>query len=139
MNFEHGATVIYATIFGATLAFPSFGLAAIPGRSAQSAPVYAQASGTVNPSSVDDATLKRTAAAYIKVHEIAAKAQQAISATDDPNQKQQLVAESESEKLDAVKKEGMQPQQYNNVIQMVEVDNSLKQKFLTYVQELKNS
>ena len=44
-----------------------------------------------------------------------------------------------AEKLDAVKKEGMQPQQYNNVIQMVEVDNSLKQKFLTYVQELKNS
>ena len=62
MSFEHG-NVIYATIFGATLAFPSFGLAAIPGRSAQSAPVYAQASGTVNPSSVDDATLKRTAAA----------------------------------------------------------------------------
>jgi hypothetical protein len=38
-----------------------------------------------------------------------------------------------------VKEEGMEPQQYNNVIQLVKADNTLQQKFLSYVQELKHS
>ena len=39
----------------------------------------------------------------------------------------------------AVKAEGLQPQQYNQVIQLVQADKSVQQKFLSYVNEVKNS
>jgi hypothetical protein len=67
------------------------------------------------------------------------KAKQAIDSTDDTARKQQLATESESEKVAAVKKEGMEPQQHDNVLQMVQVDSSLQQKFLSYVQEFKRA
>ena len=88
---------------------------------------------------MDDATLKRAAAAYVKVRDISDKAQRAIDTTDDTARKQQLMAESESTKVEVVKEEGMEPQQYNNVIQMVRDDNSLQQKFLSYVQEIRHA
>jgi Domain of unknown function (DUF4168) len=139
MRFEQSTIAISAAILGMSLASPCFVMAAMNGRPAQSAaPVYAQA-GATNPSSVDDATLKRTAAAYVKVNDIAVKAEQAIDSTDDTARKQQLAAESESAKIAAVKQEGINPQQYNKVIQMVEADSNLKQKFLSYVQELKHA
>ncbi|MGH7915694.1 MAG: DUF4168 domain-containing protein [Candidatus Binataceae bacterium] len=139
MKFEQKAIAVSAAILGMTLAFPSFGIAAMNGKSTQNAPVYAGSSGTANPRSVDDATLKRTAAAYVKVRDISVKAEQEINSTDDTAKKQQLAAESESAKLAAVKGEGMEPQEYNNVIQLVKNNNNLQQKFLSYVQELKHS
>jgi hypothetical protein len=137
MKFEHNA--IAATILGMTLTLPYVGIAAMHRDSAPSVPVYAQTSDTANPSSLDDATLKRTAAAFVKVREISVKAKQAIDSTDDTARKQQLATESESEKVAAVKKEGMEPQQYDNVLQMVQVDSSLQQKFFSYVQEFKRA
>jgi Domain of unknown function (DUF4168) len=135
MKFEYSA--IAAAVIGMIL--PSLGIAAMNGNSAQSTCLYAQASGTTNPSSVDDATLKRTAAAFVKVREISVMAARAIKSTDDLAKKQQLAAESESAKVAAVKKEGMEPQQYDNVLQMVQADSGLQQKFLSYVQEFKRS
>lgn len=137
MKFEYSA--IAAAVIGMTLTLPSLGIAAMNGNSAQSTCLYAQASGTTNPSSVDDATLKRTAAAFVKVREISVMAARAIKSTDDLAKKQQLAAESESAKVAAVKKEGMEPQQYDNVLQMVQADSGLQQKFLSYVQEFKRS
>lgn len=137
MKFEYSA--IAAAVIGMTLTLPSLGIAAMNGNSAQSTCLYAQASGTTNPSSVDDATLKRTAAAFVKVREISVMAARAIKSTDDLAKKQQLAAESESAKVAAVKKEGMEPQQYDNVLEMVQADSGLQQKFLSYVQEFKRS
>jgi len=140
MGFEQGTAAIYATIFGMTLALPSFAMATMKESPAHSATAqYAQADMPPNPHNVDDATLKRTAAAYVKVRDISVKAEQAINSTDDTARKQQLAAESESAKVAAVKEEGMEPQQYNNVIQMVKADNGLQQKFLSYVQNLKRA
>lgn len=137
MKFEYSA--IAAAVIGMTLTLPSLGIAAMNGNSAQSTCLYAQASGTTNPRSVDDATLKRTAAAFVKVREISVMAARAIKSTDDLAKKHQLAAESESAKVAAVKKEGMEPQQYDNVLQMVQADSGLQQKFLSYVQEFKRS
>jgi hypothetical protein len=39
----------------------------------------------------------------------------------------------------AVKAEGLQPQQYNQVIQLARVDKAFEQKFLSYVNAVKNS
>ena len=139
MTFQPRAIATCATIFGMSLALPSFAAAAMTmnGKVSQET-AYAQNSETA-PSRIDDATLKRAAAAYVKVRDISVKAEQEINSTDDAAKKQQLMDESESEKVAAVKAEGMEPQQYNNVIMLVKDDTGLQQKFLSYVQELRRS
>jgi len=102
------------------------------------AALYAQADVS-SPRPIDDAMLKRTAAAYVKVRDIAERAQQEISSTDDTARKEQLAAQSESAKVEAVKHEGMDPQEYNAVLQLVKTDSALQQKFLSYVQELRHA
>ena len=139
MRFKADVIAFSASVFGMILALPLLAGAATAGplnRSANS--VYAQA-GETSPASVDDATLRRTAAAYVKVSDIAIKTEQAMNKTDDSAKKEQLAAESESAKVAAVKEEGMEPQQYNSVIQMVKADTNLQQKFLSYVQELRHA
>lgn len=78
--------------------------------------------------SVDDATLHKAAQAYVKVKQIVHQAKQDSGDTTAQNSKQ-----IESAKIDAVRSEGLDPMQYNNVIQMVENDPSLQQKFKDYV------
>ncbi|MGB6564718.1 MAG: DUF4168 domain-containing protein, partial [Candidatus Binataceae bacterium] len=75
----------------------------------------------------------------VKVRDITVKAEQEINSTDDTAKKEQLADESESEKLAAVKAQGMEPQQYNNVILLVKDDSTLQQKFLSYVQQLRRT
>jgi Domain of unknown function (DUF4168) len=137
MTFQPKALATCAAILGMSLALPSFAAATMNEKAASNI-AYAQNSETA-PSRVDDATLKRAAAAYVKVRDITVKAEQEINSTDDTAKKQQLADESESEKLAAVKAQGMEPQQYNNVIMLVKDDNTLQQKFLSYVQQLRRT
>ena len=65
--------------------------------------------------------------------------QQALNNTGDDAQKQQIAEQAESNKMAAVKSEGLQPQQYNQVIQLARADKSFEQKFLSYVNEVRNS
>jgi hypothetical protein len=85
-------------------------------------------SPSANGSSVDDATLHKAAQAYVKVKQIVHQTKQDSGNTTAQNSKQ-----IESEKIQAVRSEGLDPMQYNNVIQMVENDPSLQQKFKDYV------
>jgi hypothetical protein len=73
------------------------------------------------------------------VRQIAQTAQQALSNTGDDVQKEQIAKQAESKKMAAVKAEGLQPQQYNHVIQLAQVDKAFQQKFLSYVDKVKNS
>ena len=132
---------VYAAILGLTLTFlVSFGVAlGQEGNAGQSNPGYSGASGAVNPNRIDDATVKQTAKAYVKVRQIAQKANQDIDNTTDNAQQQQIAKQAESTKMAAVKAEGLQPQQYNEVLQLARVDKSFQQKFFSYVNEVKNS
>ena len=97
------------------------------------------AAGAVNPSRIDDATLKQTARAYVQVQKIVIEANEDLSKTNDNAQQQEIAKLAESRKMAAVKAEGLQPQQYNQVIQLARVDKTFGQKFLSYVNEVKNS
>jgi hypothetical protein len=81
-------------------------------------------------SSVDDATLHKAAQAYVKVKQIVHQAKQDSGDTTAQNSKQ-----IESEKIQAVRSEGLDPMQYNQVIQMVENDPNLQEKFKNYVSQ----
>jgi uncharacterized protein DUF4168 len=128
-------------ILGLTLTFlVSSGIAlGQEGNAVQGNPGYSRASGAVNPDRIDDATMKQTAKAYVKVRQIAQKANQDIDNTTDNAQRQQIAKQAESTKMAAVKAEGLQPQQYNEVLQLARVDKSFQQKFFSYVNEVKNS
>ena len=132
---------VYAAIVVLTLTFliSSGVVLGQEGNSGQGNPGYSGASGAVNPNRIDDATVKQTAKAYVKVRQIAQKANQDIDNTTDNAQQQQIANQAESTKMAAVKAEGLQPQQYNEVLQLARVDKSFQQKFFSYVNEVKNS
>jgi len=76
---------------------------------------------------IDDATLQKAAKAYVKVDQIAHQSS-GNSSQADP-------AAAQSQKIAAVRNEGLDPQQYNQVIQMVQNDPQLQQKFANYVNQ----
>jgi len=90
-----------------------------------SASASAPAPGAQQAASIDDATLQKAAKAYVKVKKIVHETKQASpsSASAAPDQA----------KIAAVKDSGLDPQQYNQVIQTVQADPQLQQKFASYV------
>ena len=132
---------VHVAMLGLTLTFlVSSGVAlGQEGNAGQSDPGYSGASGAANPSRIDDATLQRTAKAYVKVQQIVKEADQDLNKTNDNAQQQEIAKQAESRKMAAVKAEGLQPQQYNQVIQLARTDKAFEQKFLSYVNEVKNS
>jgi hypothetical protein len=92
-------------------------------------PGYSEAPGAANPETINDATLKQTARAFVKVRQIEQKTQQALNNTNDDAQKRQITAQAESDKIDAVKAEGLRPQQYNRVIELAQADRPFNRSF----------
>jgi len=82
---------------------------------------------------VDDATLQRVAKAYVAVRHITNDTKARIARTQDNSEQQQIASQAEAQKLSIVKQEGIDPQQYNKVLMMVQNDPGLQQKFLNYV------
>ena len=109
---------------------------------------FAQSSGAMNDSApaasapapgaqaqaaqVDDATLQKAAKAYVKVKQIVHETKQAQSSGNGAQPDQSAV---QSEKIAAVKNAGLEPQQYDQVIQMVQNDPGIQQKFVNYVNQ----
>ena len=86
------------------------------------------ASAPAQSGQVDDATLQKAAKAYVKVKQIVHQDKQANSGAN-------AQPATQSDKLNAVRNEGLDPQQYNQIIQMVRNDPQLQQKFATYVNQ----
>jgi hypothetical protein len=131
---------VCAVIFGLTLTFVvSSGVAlGQEGNAGQSNPGYS-GGGAVNPSTIDEAILKQTAKAYVKVQQIVQAANQDLNKTNDKAQQQEIAKQAESRKIAAVKAEGLRPQQYNQVLQLARTDKAFEQKFLSYVDEVQKS
>jgi hypothetical protein len=104
------------------------------GRDAQPAiPEYSGSPGSANPQLIDDATLQHTAKAFVKVSQILKSEQRVLDNAGDDTAKMKVAKKAELEKVAAVKAEGLQPQQYNQVLQLVQTDTNLQQKFLSYL------
>jgi hypothetical protein len=93
----------------------------------------------VSPKTIDDATLKRTAKAFLKVRRIVEIAKRDIGKAANDAEKQQIVKRAEYQKIAAVEAEDLQPQQYNQVIELAKVDSDFERKFMSYVDGVKNS
>jgi hypothetical protein len=90
----------------------------------------ASASASGQAAQVDDATLQKAAKAYVKVKQIVHQTKQA---SPDSATAQADPAAAQSQKIAAVKGEGLDIQQYNQVLQTVQADPQLQQKFASYV------
>jgi hypothetical protein len=140
MRILNGALAMCAMMLCVTLAMTVGASAAMnQPPEEQGAPGYSGGPGAASPQTIDDATLKHAAAAYVKVRDITLKTRQVLNKTNDEAKKHQIMEQAESEKVAAVKTEGMQPQQYNQVIMLVQADNQLQQKFLSYVRKAKGA
>ena len=116
--------VLAASALTAIIAFP------ISNAFAQSSSTMgdsgSSASAPAQSGRVDDATLQMAAKAYVKVKEIVHQSKQGAQADQSASQ---------SDKLNAVRDQGLDPQQYNQIIQMVQNDPQLQQKFASYVNQ----
>jgi len=115
----------------------AFALAVLPGvarsqSAAMGAPSGTAASG-MSDQRVDDATLQHVAKVYVAVRHITNDTKERLARTQDSSEQRQISSQAEAQKLSIVKQEGMDPQRYNNVLQMVANDPDLQQKFLSYV------
>ena len=141
MRLSNRIFAISATMLAFALAFlVSSGVAlAQSGDAAQSGPGSSAASSPVSPASIDEATLKHTAKAFVKVTQIVKTAQQAVNDATDDAKKEQIAKQAQSKEMAAVKAEGLQPDQYNHVLEVARVDDAFQQKFLSYVNKVKKS
>jgi hypothetical protein len=116
----------------------AFALAFVPGvarsQSANPGASSGAAASAASDQNVDDATLQHVAHAYVAVRHITNDTRERLARTQDNSERQQIASQAEAQKLSVVKQEGIDPQQYNKVLQMVQNDQNLQQKFLSYVQ-----
>lgn len=115
----------------------AFALAVVPGvarsQSAAMGGAPSAAASGASDQKVDDATLQHVAKAYVAVRHITNDTKERLARTQDNSEQQQIASQAEAQKLSVVKQEGIDPQQYNKVLMMVQNDPDLQQKFLHYV------
>ncbi len=88
-------------------------------------------------SAVDDRTLEKVARAYLKVQKISEQEGSEMKGSERSDTSDRQVAErAESEKLAAVRAQGLEPQQYNRVLMMVDHDKDLKARFMSCLAKL---
>jgi Domain of unknown function (DUF4168) len=131
MNYRRRVTA-YIVGLGA-----AFALVVLPGVArSQSANPGASSAATASRAgdqNVDDTTLQHVAHAYVAVRHITNDTRERLARTQDNSERQQISSQAEAQKLSIVKQEGIDPQRYNKVLQMVQNDPDLQQKFLSYV------
>jgi len=132
MKLSNGALAICVTALSVSLATAAGAGAAMNQAPGPTTPGY---SAGKNPQTVDDATLKRAAAAYVKVQHITLETRRILSNTNDANKQHQIIRQAELKEIAAVKRQGMQPQEYNQVILLVRNNDQLQRKFLSYVHQ----
>jgi hypothetical protein len=100
---------------------------------------YSAAPPTANSPAIDDATLKQAAQTFAKVKQITQREKTAVNDTQDEVAKQKILQQAQAEKVSVVKAAGMEPQRYDQILQTVQADTNLQQKFFSYVDQPANS
>ena len=84
-------------------------------------------------SNLDCGSLQPAAKAYVALRHISEEGRQKLARTNDAAQRAQIEAQTESLKLEAVKQEGLEPDQYDLIITLVKCEPLLRQKFFSCV------
>ena len=84
---------------------------------------------------VTDAQLTQAVTAYISVSEIQTRVQEQLSGVEDQAVIQEAVTQARTDMIEAVQDAGMAPAQYEEVMNVVTQDESVRNRFLAILQE----
>ncbi len=85
---------------------------------------------------VTDAELDKVAQAYIKITEIREDFQKSLAEVTDPEEAQQLQEEAGGAMVEAVQETGLDVQKYNEVMEAAQVDEELREKLLSRLEQM---
>jgi hypothetical protein len=77
--------------------------------------------------------LQHAARAYVVVRDVTFDTDQQLARTTDETQQKEIVARAEAKTLDAIREEGLEPQEYDMIVTLVNSEPDLHKKFLGYV------
>ena len=118
-------------------------LFAVPQAKAQS--VTRNGAGSSSPSSskaetlsVDDATLKKAAHAFPRIRQINLKIRERLKETEGTQEQREVVNQAHDQETMIVRQEGIDPDQYNEIMRKVDSDPSVKARFAFYLRQMED-
>lgn len=87
---------------------------------------------------VTDAELTTFANAYVDVEAIQAEYEQAIAATEDPEEVEALQSRYQEEIDQAIAARGMESARYDGIVRAMQTDTEFAQRVLTKIQEVRD-
>jgi len=85
---------------------------------------------------VSEAELDKVADAYTRIAEIREDFQESLAEVADPEQAQLLQEEAGEAMVEAVQESGLDVQKYNEVMQAAQVDEELREKLLSRLEQM---
>jgi hypothetical protein len=97
-----------------------------------------QSSSTASSSSpqISDTQLEKVAKAYTEIRVIHDEFQQSVQTTEDQDKRLQLQQQANEKMVEVVESTGIDVQTYNQVIELVRVDEELSQRFFEKIQKI---
>lgn len=94
---------------------------------------------TPDASSISEDQLDKTVEAYIAVNELQTKIQEKLAGENDQAKIQAEVQNAQAKMVEAVKKAGLEPQEYEEVMSVVTQNDELRQKFINKLNDKRDS
>jgi hypothetical protein len=85
---------------------------------------------------VSDAELDRVASAYIEISRIREDFQESLAEVTDPEEAQLMQEQAGEAMVEAVQDNGLDVQKYNQVMEAAQVDEQLREKLLTRLEQM---
>ncbi len=98
-----------------------------------------QPDATAPAAAVEDKKIDQFADAYIAVQQIRSQATQQLSATTDEQKAQEVKENAESQMIQAVQRTGLQIEEFNQIVQAMASDASLRDKVSGRIDERKRT
>lgn len=121
--------------FAALLAMSSLAGAQAPDATSPSVQEEAAAPAVA----VDDRKIDQFADAYVAVQQIQSQATQQLGATADADKAQQVKQEAETQMIEAVQQSGLQIEEFNQIVQAMASDPTLRDKISGRIDERKRT
>ena len=94
-----------------------------------------QGSSKAGTSSVDDTTLKKAARAFPRIRQINLKVQEKLKETSGTQEQREVLDQAHNQETAITRQEGIDPDQYNEIMRKVDSDPSVKAKFAFYLRQ----
>jgi hypothetical protein len=85
---------------------------------------------------ISEKQLDKTAHAYLEITKIGEGFRQEMQNAVDESERREVQQQANREMTEAVKQEGLEVQEYNQIIQKIQTDNELMKNFMAKLQEI---